>query len=189
MAKTKVSPQPLIYPTPAVLVGSNIDGRPNFMTAAWCGVACSDPPMVSVAIRPARYTYQGVRENMTFSINIASTDLVRETDFCGIKRGSEVDKSKVCGFKVFYGKTGTAPLIDQCPVNLDCRVVHVLDLGSHALIVGRVEETYVSDECLTDGRPDAEKIKPFAFVGGQYRALGSVVAKAFAAGQELKAKE
>lgn len=189
MAKTKVNPQPLIYPTPAVLVGSNVGGKPNFMTAAWCGVACSDPPMISVAIRPARYTYAGLRENMTFSINVASADLVQETDYCGMRRGSEVDKVKVCRFKIFYGKTATAPLIDQCPVNLDCSVVHILELGSHALIVGRVEETYVSEECLTEGKPDAEKIRPFAFVGGQYRALGNVVAKAFAAGQELKTRE
>ncbi len=189
MAKTKITPQPLLYPYPAVLVGARVAGKPNFMTAAWCGVACSEPPMISVAIRPSRYTYQGVRENMTFSINIASADLVRETDYCGTKRGSDVDKVKVCGFDIFYGKTETAPLIEQCPVNLDCRVVHILELGSHALIVGRVEEAFVSDQCLSDGRPDAEKIKPFAFVAGQYRAIGDVVAKGFAAGQQLKSRE
>ena len=189
MAKTKIDPQPLIYPMPAVLVGANVAGKPNFMTAAWCGVACSDPPMISVAIRPARYTYQGIRENLTFSINIASIGLANEADYCGMRRGSEVDKVKICGFGIFYGKTETAPLIDQCPVNLDCRVVHILDLGSHALIVGRVEETYVADECLTEGKPDVEKIKPLVFSAGQYRALGEVIAKAFAAGQKIKARE
>ncbi len=189
MSKTKIPPQPLLYPYPAVLVGATVAGKPNFMTAAWCGVACSEPPMISVAIRPSRYTYQGVRENMTFSINIASAALVRETDYCGTKRGSEVDKVKDCGFNLFYGKTETAPLIEQCPVNLDCRVVHILELGSHALIVGRVEEAFVSDDCLTDGRPDAEKIKPFAFVAGQYRAIGDIVARGFAAGQQLKSRE
>ena len=189
LSKVKLNAQPLLYPTPAVIVGANVGAKANFMTAAWCGVACSDPPMMSVAIRPNRRTYQGVRENMTFSINIASTDIVRETDYCGIRPGSEVDKAKVCGFKVFYGKTGTAPLIDQCPVNLDCKVIHILDLGSHALIVGKVEEVHVSEDCLTDGKPDVDKIRPFAFVSGHYRSMGEVVAKAFEAGQDLKVRE
>jgi flavin reductase (DIM6/NTAB) family NADH-FMN oxidoreductase RutF len=188
MAKIKLAPQTLLYPNPAVIIGANVDGKPNFMTAAWCGVACSEPPMISVGIRPSRYTFGGIRQNMTFSVSIASANLVAETDYCGIQSGSEADKAKVCGFKVFYGKTATAPLIEECPVNLDCRVVHILDLGSHALIVGRIEDTYVSEECLTDGKPDAAKIKPFAFVGGQYVTMGESVGKAFGAGLKLKKK-
>ncbi len=93
---------------------------------------------------------------------------------------------------MFYGKLGSAPLIEQCPVNLECKVVHILDLGSHSLIVGRIEETHVSDSCLTDGKPDANKIKPLIYVrdpAHQYLAFGKVMAKAFNIGQELKGKE
>jgi flavin reductase (DIM6/NTAB) family NADH-FMN oxidoreductase RutF len=189
MSKFKLSPQALIYPNPAVIVGSNVDGRANFMTAAWCGVACSDPPAVAVAIRPSRYTYKGIKQNSTFAINIASVDLVHETDYCGIRPGSEVDKARICGFRVFYGKTASAPLIEQCPVNLECSVIHLIELGSHVLVVGRVEDTYVSEDCLTDGKPDADKIRPFAFIAGQYRAMGETVGKAFGAGLEIKSRE
>jgi len=193
LSKTKLNPQPLLYPTPAVLIGATVDGRPNFMTAAWCGVACSEPPMLAVGIRPGRYTYRGIRENLTFSINVPSAAMVRETDYCGVASGAKVDKVAACGFKVFYGSLQSAPLIEQAPVNLECRVVHMLDLGAHILVIGRVEATYVSDDCLTDGRPDVDKISPFAFLGGsggpQYRALGPVIAKPFGVGLELRAKE
>ena len=190
MSKTKLNAQPLLYPTPAVLVGTNVDAKPNFMTAAWCGVACSDPPMLAVGIRPGRYTYRGVRQNLTFSVNVPSAAMVKETDYCGVVSGAKVDKVAACGFKVFYGSLKDAPLIEQAPVNLECRVVHMLDLGAHVLVIGRVENTYVSDDCLTDGKPDADKINAFAFIvgsgGAQYRGMGEVIGKPFGVGLEMK---
>jgi len=119
--------------------------------------------MISVAIRHQRYTLRGIRQNLTFSVNVPSTDIVRETDYCRIISGSKVDKVEICQFNVFYGKLDNAPLIEQCPVNLECKVVRILDLGSHSLIVGRIEETYVSQVCLTDGKPDVNKIKPLIY--------------------------
>ncbi|MCJ7743968.1 MAG: flavin reductase family protein [Dehalococcoidales bacterium] len=192
MSKTLMGPQTLIYPMPALLIGANVDGKPNFMTVAWGGVANGEPPMISIAIRHQRYTQKGIRQNLTFSVNIPSTDLVRETDYCGSVSGSKVDKAEVCQFKVFYGKLGSAPLIEQCPVNLECKVVHILDLGSHSLIVGRVEETHISDNCLTDGKPDVNKIRPLIYArdpARQYLDFGKVVAKAYSIGQELKRRE
>jgi flavin reductase (DIM6/NTAB) family NADH-FMN oxidoreductase RutF len=160
MGKSLMGPQTLLYPMPVLLIGANVDDKPNFMTVAWGGIANGEPPMISIAIRHQRYTNKGIRQNLTFSVNIPSTDLARETDYCGSVSGSKSDKVKVCRFKVFYGKLGSAPLIEQCPVNMECKVVHMLDLGSHSLVVGRVEETHVSDNCLTDGQPDVDKIKP-----------------------------
>lgn len=191
MAKVLMGAQALIYPMPALLVGANVDGRPNFMAVAWGGVANGSPPMISVAIRPNRYTHRGIRQNWTFSVNVPSTDLARETDFCGIVSGATVDKVEACQFKVFYGKLGDAPLIEQCPINLECKVVQILELGSHSLIVGRVEETHISETCLTDGRPDIDKIKPFIFTAApsrQYQAFGEVVGKAFSIGRDLEEK-
>jgi flavin reductase (DIM6/NTAB) family NADH-FMN oxidoreductase RutF len=126
---------------------------------------------------------------MAFSVNVPSVDLVKETDYCGIATGPDVDKVKVCQFNVFYGKLDTAPLIDQCPVNLECKVVHILDLGSHDLIVGRIEETHVSDDCLTEGKPDVNKIKPLVYSANQYYALGENIGRAFNIGKELKVRE
>ena len=192
MGKVLMGPQTLIYPMPVLLIGANVEGKPNFMVAAWGGIANGEPPMISVAIRHTRYTDRGVRQNLAFSVNVPSVDMVKEADYCGLTRGSEVNKVETCRFKVFYGKLGNAPLIEQCPVNLECKVVHILDLGSHSLFIGRIEETHVSEDCLTDGEADVNKIKPFAYAkspASQYQALGEVIAKAFSAGKELKARE
>jgi len=188
MGKTRIGPTTLIYPMPTLLVGAEVDGKPNFLAIAWAGIANGEPPMVSVALRPQRYTIKGIRQNQTFSVNVPSVDLVREADYCGVRSGARVDKVTACNFKVFYGKVEKAPLIEQCPVNLECRVVQMLELGSHCLIVGRIEETHVSDDCLTDGQPDIDKIRPFTFVtpSRQYHAFGDVIAKAFSVGLELE---
>jgi hypothetical protein len=95
-------------------------------------------------------------------------------------------------FKVFYGKLDSAPLIEQCPINLECKVMHILNLGTHSLIVGKIEETYISEDCLTDGKPDVNRIKPFTYItipALQYQALGEVVAKAFSIDKELKVRQ
>ena len=192
MGKIMMGPTTLVYPMPALLVGANVDGKPNLMAVAWGGIANGQPPMISIAIQHHRYTYRGIRQNLTFSVNVPSVDLIRQTDYCGITSGTEINKVEVCQFKVFYGKLNDAPLIEQCPINLECKVVHILDLGSHALIVGRIEETHVSESCLTDGEPDVNKIKPFIFTAqpaSQYWAFGEVVGKAFSIGRELKARE
>ena len=192
MGKVLIGPQSLMYPMPVVLVGANVEDKPNFMTVAWCGIANDEPPMISVAIRHNRYTYRGIRQNLTFSVNVPSTDMVRETDYCGLTHGFEVNKVEVCQFKVFYGKTANAPLIEQCPVNMECKVTHILALGSNWLVIGKIQETHVSESCLTDGKPDVSKIKPLTYARTplrQYQALGEVIAKAFSIGEELKARE
>jgi flavin reductase (DIM6/NTAB) family NADH-FMN oxidoreductase RutF len=185
MGKIALGAKALIDPKPVLMVGANIDGKPNFMTVAWGGIANGEPPMVTVAIRHSRYTFQGIKQNMTFSVNIPSVALVKQADYCGMAAGKKNDKVKICGFKVFYGKLGNAPLIEQCPVNMECSVVHALDLGSHVLFVGKVEETYSSEEFLTDGKPDITKINPMIYCYNEYRTFGKVVAKAFSAGKEL----
>jgi len=192
VSKIQLGPQTRVYPMPAFLVGANVDNKPNFMAVAWGGIANGEPPMISVAIRHQRYTYKGIRQNMTFSVNVPSTDLVRETDYCGIKSGAKVNKVEDCRFNIFYGKLNNAPLIEQCPINHECKVMHILDLGTHALIIGRIEETHISESCLTNGKPDVNKVRPFVCSmepDNQYQAFGEIIAKAFSIGQELKAKE
>ncbi len=189
--KVTLGPQTLLYPMPALLVGATVDGNPNFMTVAWGGIANSDPPMLTVAVRHNRHTMKGIRENGTFSVNVPSVDQVKETDYCGIFSGAREDKVARCGFTVFYGHSATAPLIRECPVNLECKVIHVLDLGTHALVVGQITETHVSEDCLTAGEPDVHKIRPFAYTPGVnkenwYCALGEEIAKAFSVGMEIK---
>jgi len=191
MKKVTLGPETYIYPKPAFLIGANVDGRANFLTAAWCGIVNSEPPMISVSIRPSRFTIKGVRQNETFSVNIPSESQVKEMDYCGNFSGAREDKNAVCGFTVFYGKLKSAPLIEQCPVNIECNVVHVLKLGTHFLFVGQIEEIHASEEVLTKGRPDGEKIRPIIYCTGLERAyygLGEKLGLAHRIGLELKKK-
>jgi flavin reductase (DIM6/NTAB) family NADH-FMN oxidoreductase RutF len=188
MNKKKLGPQPMLWPHPTVLVGSHVDGRPDFAAVAWTGVAASTPPAITIALQHHRYSLKGIYQNRTFSVNIPSREMVKETDYCGLVSGAKTDKVKDCGFRVFYGNLDTAPLIEQCPVNLECEVVHILNMGSHTLVIGRVVETHVSEDCLTDGQPDVNKVRPFTFLPGKYHGLGEAFADAFKIGKEIKSK-
>ncbi len=184
MKKVKLGPETLLFPMPAVLVGAVVEGKPNFMTAAWCGIASSQPPALSVAIRPQRYTYKGIVKNSNFSINVPSADMAQNVDFCGIYSGRKKDKSQL--FECFYGTLKTAPLIQECPVNLECKVIHTLELGTHNLVIGQITDTFITEDCLRDGKADAIKIDPLVYSPGatQYQRLGEVIGKAFNIGRE-----
>jgi len=188
MTKKKFGPQPMIWPHPTVLVGAMTDGKPDFAAVAWTGVAASNPASVTIALQPHRYSLKGIYQNRTFSVNVPSADLVKETDYCGLVSGKDTDKVKDCKFKVFYGNIITAPLIEQCPINMECEVSHILTLGSHHLVVGKVIETYIAEDCLTDGHPDITKVKPFIFGLMKYYAVGEAFADAFKVGWEIKPK-
>ena len=191
MSKVKLGPQTLVYPQPAFLIGADIDKKSNFLAVAWSGIACGNPPMVSVAIHHNRYTLEGIKQNMAFSLNVTSKDYAVETDYCGIISGSKTNKVVDCGFTVFYGDLVGVPMIEEYPVNLECKVVHILDLGSHYLVIGEIIETHVSKDCLTDGEPDVSKIQPIAYMEGQpgdYYSMGENVGKAFRIGKVLEKK-
>jgi flavin reductase (DIM6/NTAB) family NADH-FMN oxidoreductase RutF len=186
MKKMKMGPQPMLWAHPTTLVGADVDGKPDFAAVAWAGVAASTPPAVSIALQHPRCSLKGIRQNLTFSVNIPSREMVRETDYCGLISGAKTDKVKDCKFNVFYGKTPNAPLLEQCPINLECEVRHILNMGSHALVIGEVMETHVSEDCLTEGKPDISKVKPFTFIPGKYYAIGDAFADAFSIGREIK---
>ncbi len=189
MTKKELGPQPFLFPNPTVLVGVLVSGKPNFAPYAWCGITGGDPPTISVGVRHERYTLKGILENRAFSVNIPSVDLIKEADYCGTVSGAKVDKVKECGFEVYYGGLETAPLIEQCPVNLECEVLHMLNLGLHMLVVGKIVESHISEDCLTGDQPDIMKIKPIIYSRGptaRYNAVGEVLGQAFVIGKELK---
>ena len=184
MSKKKLGPSTLLYPMPAIVVGSQVDGKPTFMSASWCGIAAWKPPALTVGLQPIRHTLKGIKEHGTFSINVPSVALVKKVDYCGLHSGEKTDKSKV--FKTFYGVLKTAPLIEECPVNLECTLKTSVDLGSHILLIGEIVETYINEDCLTNGNADPKKIDPLIFVTPtfQYHRLGEIVAKTFDVGKE-----
>ncbi|MDW5562399.1 MAG: flavin reductase family protein [Methanomassiliicoccus sp.] len=186
MDKVSLGPRPYLTAMPIVLVGANVEGKPNYMAVAWAGVACMDPPMIAVAINKVRHTEKGIAENGTFSVNIPSSKQSVETDHCGIVSGGKEDKSAI--FDTFYGKLETAPLIGEFPVNIECRLGHTLELGSHNLHVGEVVDVHVDRDCLTNNLPDHRKIDAMVYAGNEYSRIGEVVSKAFSVGRSYKKK-
>ncbi len=158
-AKNKVDlgAQVAPYPMPVVLVCANVKGKANFLAIAWFMEAAISPPKVAVALNKAHYTNQGIKENKTFSVNIPTEDLVKATDYCGLVSGSEADKSGI--FDVFYGKVETAPMITECPVNLECRLDKVIDNGSNEMFIGNILSTFTEERYLTAGAVDIKKVK------------------------------
>jgi flavin reductase (DIM6/NTAB) family NADH-FMN oxidoreductase RutF len=186
MGKIMLGPMPYMSVMPTVLVGANVKGKPNYMTAAWATVACMAPPMVCVAVNKARYTSKGIEENKTFSLNIPSAKQIVETDHCGLVSGAQEDKSGV--FRSFYGKLKTAPLVEECPVNIECRLFNSVDCGSHQLHIGEVVEIHADMSCMTDGKPDITKIHPIVYSQATYFDVGKQVDKAFSAGKKYRKK-
>ena len=189
MAKVDLGACTLLLPFPSILVGADVDGKPDFSAYAWCGIVNSRPPMLSVSFRPQRYTLKGVKSNGPFSVNIPSCEQVKETDYCGTFSGKDRDKVADCKFTVSYGKLPRAPLISECPINVECRVLHMLNLGSQEMMVALIEEVYITDSCLTDGQPDVAKINHFLWVSrpsNKYWSFGKPIGEAFITGKDIK---
>ncbi|WP_029896441.1 flavin reductase family protein [Desulfohalovibrio reitneri] len=186
MEKTSLGASPLILPMPALLVGALVDGKPNFMVAAWAQVACSKPPMLSVAVREERHTMRGIRENGQFSLNVPSTALVEEADACGVATGAKTDKSEffTSGYSELAPK---APLAMECPINVALHVEKFVELGSHTLVIGNVKETLASSSILKDGLPDPVLADPLVYLTGvakSYARVGDIVGGAFKVGRK-----
>jgi len=183
--KVELGAKNYLYPMPTVLVGATVNGKPNYLAIAWCGIIHGLPPMITVALRKTRYTSPGIKENRTFSVNIPPTEMVKATDYVGIVSGHEVDKSAV--FKTFYGKLKTAPMIEECRINMECKLVDALDFGhSHEVFIGEIMEVYADEDCLKDGVPDIKKIDPILYSTGDsnYWRVGDYLAKAFSVGKD-----
>lgn len=169
---------------PVALLGANVRGKPNFFTIAWFNMLQEDPPLIAASMGKTYYTRRGIKENKTFSLNIPPARMAKIVDYCGLHSGSKVDKSRL--FEVFYGKLKTAPLINECPLNIECKFVDSVELGTMDLIIGKIVAVYCEEECLTENKPDYKKIDPLLFFmpEGPYLKTGRVVAKAFDVGKK-----
>ena len=185
--KLQLGPKNSLYPMPTVLVGALVNGKPNYLAIAWCGIMGGSPPLISVALRRTRYTSLGIKENRAFSVNIPSSDMVKAVDYVGINSGHKVDKSGV--FKTFYGNLGKAPMIMECRLNMECKLAEILDFGhSHEIFVGEIVEVYVDEDCVENGVPNIRKLDPIIYSTGDsnYWRVGALLAPAFSIGKEFK---
>ena len=181
MPKKSLEPQTLLFPLPAVMVScQRKDETPNIITLAWVGVVCSEPPMVGIAIRRNRFSYSIVKESKEFVVNVPTQKLLKATDFCGTKSGKNLDKFAEAKLTAIKGTKVNAPLIAECPVNLECVVKEILELGSHDLFIAEIVATHVDSEYLDkSGKPDVGKMNLFCYcpTAHEYRAVSEVLGK------------
>lgn len=185
MNKVLISPN-LFIPMPVVLVGTERDGRANFMTAGWCSRANANPPMILCGISRGHWTNDAIRENKTFSINIPPSSLLVETDYCGLVSGKNKDKSSV--FRLFTGELKGAPMIEECSLTMECRLEHTLDLPTNTIFVGDICAAYANPGVIKNERPDFSKVDPLILTmpDNTYWRLGAAAGKAWSAGRVHK---
>ncbi len=191
MSKKKVSKlgtvKNLIYPYPLVLVGAEVNDKPNYMTVGLVGWLCYD--MISVSVGHKQYTRDGILANNTFSVNQPTGEMIKEVDYCGIYSGRKKDKSKL--FTNFYGELKTAPMIEECPVNIECRVIQIINRPIHTVFVGEVVSVYLDTKYCLRKIPNVEKIQPLFYapvavrgkVEHNYYKLGDAVGRAWDIGK------
>ena len=179
MSREIWKPGNMLYPCPAVMVSCKREGeRPNIITVAWAGTICSDPAMLSISVRPDRYSHDIIKESGEFAVNLVTKKLTPACDFCGVKSGADLDKFKETGLTQEPSVKIEAPGIAESPVIIECRVKDIIPLGSHDMFLGQVLAVTV-DKSLMDekGRLDIEKAGMVAYSHGQYFALGEYVGK------------
>ena len=176
MAKEIWRPGNMLYPVPAVMVScADKEGRSNIITVAWAGTVCSSPAMVSISIRPERFSYHMIRETGEFVVNLTTEKLVRAADLCGVKSGRDTDKWKLAGLTPEKASRVAAPLIAESPVNIECRVTDMIPLGSHHMFLGEVLAVQVDASLLDrNGRLDLQKAEPAVYSHGEYYGLGKL---------------
>lgn len=174
MAKQTWKPGNMVYPLPAVLVSvADKNGKDNLITVAWVGTVCTNPPMVSISVRPERYSYQMLRESGEFVINLTTEALAFATDYCGVRSGRDVDKFQVTGLTREKADFVKAPMVAESPVSIECRVKEVLELGSHHMFLADVlavhaEEAYIDEK----NKFQLNQAKPLVYSHGEYLGVG-----------------
>jgi flavin reductase (DIM6/NTAB) family NADH-FMN oxidoreductase RutF len=182
--KIKLGAKNCLYPKPTTLIGANVNGKPNYIAIAHNGIM--DHGTVSLSMNKRHYTNAGIKQNKTFSVNIPSVGMVKKVDYCGIASGKDVDKARL--FNNFYGVLETAPMIEECSISMECKLVQTIDFPTHDIFVGEIVETYCDERCLTDGVVDFSKVDPILFVMNDrsYWKIGERFASAWNAGKELE---
>ena len=160
----------MLNPVPVVLINSiSPEGKVNVFTAAWVGTVCSKPPIISLAIRPERLSYEYIKNNGFFTLNMPPISLTYAVDFCGVKSGRDIDKIKQMKLDLDPGEKIPVPSIVQCPVSLECKVINIIELGSHHLFLGEVLLTKVEESLIdSKGKIDFKKANLICYSHGEY---------------------
>ncbi|SFC61014.1 flavin reductase family protein [Butyrivibrio sp. YAB3001] len=179
MSKEVWQPGNMLYPIPAVMVSCGKTGeKPNIITVAWAGNISSSPAMLSISVRKERYSYDIIKKTGEFVVNLTSKKLARATDWCGVRSGRDYDKFKEMNLTPLESQKISAPGIAEAPVNIECKVKQIVELGSHDLFIAEVMCVTVDDRLLDDkGRLDLGKAQLVAYSHGEYFMLGEKLGK------------
>jgi len=185
--KKKIGNQNVLYPSLVTIVGALVNGKVNFLNVAHVGILNAGAPhLISIGMNKAHHTNNGIRENKTFSVNILSQDQMVEMDYVGLVSGGKTDKSAV--FETFFGELKTAPLIQNCPLSMECKLYDTYELKTHDVFIGEIAATYADEAVLTDGKVDLAKVKPLLFDMSslKYWTLGEAQGSCWNAGKQYK---
>ena len=173
-------PGTMIYPLPAVMIscGSN-EEEYNIITVAWVGTICTNPPMCYISVRPERHSYPIIKKNMEFVINLTTKDMSRQTDWCGVRSGKDYNKFKEMNLTPGKAAMVSAPIIEESPLNIECRVKEIISLGSHDMFIADVvnvkaDEKYINKET---GKFELDSSNPLVYIHGGYYETGKKIGK------------
>ena len=178
MAKLYWKPGNMLYPLPAVMVSVRDNDINNIITIAWAGTICSDPAMLSISVRKERFSYDMLMNSKEFVVNLVTKDLAYACDYCGVASGRDVDKFKEMKLTPLESKYVKAPSIMESPVNIECEVVHTMDLGTHTIFMAKVLGVTVDDEFMDEtGRFNLNEANLITYSHGRYYTLGEQIDK------------
>lgn len=177
MGKQTWKPGNMLYPLPAVMVSATDgEGKDNIITVAWAGTICTNPPMLSISIRPERYSYAMIKKTREFVVNLTTEQLAYATDYCGVRSGRDVDKFKEMKLTKEKADFVKAPMIKESPVSIECRVKKIVELGSHHMFVADVLAVH-ADEAYMDEKQkfNLNKAHPLVYSHGEYYGIGKKI--------------
>lgn len=170
MTKVHFKGSAMLNPVPAVLITSmDKDNNLNVFTVGWIGTACTHPPMITVAIRPERLSYKYIKESGEFVVNLPSQNMTKIVDFCGVRSGKNINKIKECNLNLEKSTKIKTPSIEQCPVNIECKVKSIISLGTHDLFLSEVLAVNVDENLIDEnGKIHLEKAQLICYSHGEY---------------------
>ena len=188
MPKITIEKSAFCLPWTQTLLGTHVNGKANFMALDWLTRVNFQPAMLGICVGKGHASHAAIRETGEFSVNIPTVDMVAVTDYCGIVSAAKTDKSKL--FEVFYGKLKSAPMITDCPLNIECKLAQHVDLPTNTLFIGEIVNIYSEERYLENGKPDVKKVRPFLLTmpDNRFWSVGDKVGNAWKDGVEYQKK-
>lgn len=190
--KQSLGAKTVVYPAPVFIVGTyDREGKANVMTVAWGNVCCSKPPCIAISVRKATQSYSNILERKAFTINIPSEDYVKEADYFGIVTGKKIDKLTATGLTPVKGGLVDAPYIEEFPFILECKLIHINELGLHIQFIGEILDIKAEESVLGKNRTiDIEKVRPMVYAPEirKYFSIGRYLGRAFSIGKDIGKK-